>query len=135
MKWCNKCEKYLPESQFYTLKNGYVDWWCKQCRCEGCSDNKPWTYFCIMSLYDIPYIEMEWLNLMKHQIRKTINDNGPYISIFGKYFSKMKLCGFKNYGFKDSAKLNSDFQKNKYDRELFLDKDIVSYLEVLIKER
>lgn len=88
-----------------------------------------------MSLYDIPYIEREWLNLMKHQIKKTISDNGPYISIFGKYFNKMKLCGFKNYSFKDSVELNNDFQKNKYDRELFLDRDIVSYLEVLIKER
>lgn len=66
-----------------------------------------------MIYYDIPYIEKEWLELMKRQIKKTISNNLPYHSIFGKYFSKMKLCSFKNCSFQDSAKLNSyDFQEN-----------------------
>lgn len=41
MRICNKCEKYLPESCFYVLKNGYIDTLCKECRCKGCSDDKP----------------------------------------------------------------------------------------------
>ena len=41
MKKCSMCEKYLPESSFYVLKNGYVDNLCKKCRYKGCSDDKP----------------------------------------------------------------------------------------------
>lgn len=135
MKKCSMCEKYLPESSFYVLKNGYIDNLCKKCRCKGCSDDKPWTFFPIMSYYDIPYIEKEWLELMKRQIKRTISDNGQYISVFGKYLSKMKLCSFKNAGFKDSTKFNNNFQENSYDRELFLDRNIASYLKILTKEK
>lgn len=137
---CEKCRKVLPESYFYTLKSGHIDNLCKECRCEGCSDDKPWTFFPIMIYFDIPYIEKEWLELIKKQIKKTISNNTSYKTIFGKYLNKMKLCSFKNFGFQDSAKFNLkiyryDFQKNQYDRNLFLDKNVVSYLEILTKER
>ena len=132
MKKCSMCEKYLPESSFYVLKNGYIDILCKKCRCKGCSDDKPWTFFPIMIYYDIPYIEKEWLELIKHQIKRAISNNGQYSSVFGKYLSKMKLCSFKNAGFKDSAWFNNNFQENSYDRELFFFSFIAYYLIILL---
>lgn len=135
MKFCSGCKKELLEKCFYILKNGHIDNLCKNCRCKGCSDDKPWTFFPIMLYYDIPYIESEWLYLMKYQIKKTISNNSQYTSIFGKYFNKMKLHDFKNFGFKDSGWFNNNFQENLYDRNLFLDKNIAFYLEVLTKNK
>ena len=133
---CPICTKRLPESRFYVFKNGCVDNICKDCRCKDRSDDKPWTFFPLMMLYDIPYIETQWLQLMKNHIKKVIAYKSSYGTIFGKYFSKMKTASFKNCSFYDSAKLNAyDFQKNWHDREIFIgDSDILWYLELLTKE-
>ena len=103
MKICSICGKEMRPGDYYTLKNNHQDNLCKKCRCRGCSDDKPWTYFQIMRYFDIPYIESEWLRLIEKQIKKTISNNEKYKTIFGKYFSLMKLAGYRGYGFNDSS--------------------------------
>ena len=131
---CDFCKKEMQPGDYFTLKNNKPDNLCKECRCRGCSDDKPWTYFQIMRYFDVPYIESVWLYLMEKQIKKTVSNNKKYKSIFGKYFAKMKLYGYKPYGFSDSPRFNDDFKKNKFKRKIFLSDEISEYLNVLIDE-
>ena len=85
-----------------------------------------------MKYFDIPYIESEWLLLMKRQIKKTIANNEKYKSIFEKYFSLMKLHGYRDFSFSDSPKFNYHFEKNNFERKIFLSNEISEYLDVLI---
>ena len=85
-----------------------------------------------MKYFDIPFIESQWLRLMQRQIKKTIASKTKYKSVFGKYFSLMKLKAYKSYGFSDSPFLNYDFKKNKSLREMLLSNDINEYLNILI---
>jgi len=91
----------------------------------GCYDDKPWTFFPIMQLFNIPYIENQWFKRMKSQIKITINTH-QYKSIFGKYLSTMKLAGYRNFEFQDSPLLNmpNDLIKDKPIRDFLLDSDI-----------
>lgn len=82
----------MRPGDYYTLKNNHQDNLCKECRCRGCSDDKPWTYFQIMRYFDIPYIESEWLRLIEKQIKKTISNNEKYKTIFGKIFFINETC-------------------------------------------
>lgn len=108
---------------------------CKECRCRGCSDDKPWTYFQTMKYFDIPYIESEWLLLMERQIKKTIANKENYKSIFGKYLSTMKLRGYRDFSFSDSfGEWKGDNQKNKSIREFLFGYEIPKeYFEVIEK--
>ena len=98
----------------------------------GCYDDKPWTFFSIMQIFNIPYIEEVWLYKMKSQIKIAINTH-QYKSIFGKYLATMKLKGYQNFEFKDSYLLNmpENFIKNKPIRKFLLDPDIPQeYFEI-----
>ena len=131
---CSFCKKEMQSGEYFTLKNNKPDNLCKECRCRNCSDDKPWTYFHIMKYFDIPYIESEWLHLMEKQIKKTISNNEKYKSIFGKYFSLMKLYGYKSFGFSDSPRFNYNFKENKFKRKIFLSDEISEYLNTLIDD-
>jgi len=86
-----------------------------------------------MKYFDIPYIESEWLRLIEKQIKKTISNNDKYKTIFGKYFSLMKLPGYRGYNFNDSSLLNYNFKENALKRRIFLSDEISKYLDVLIE--
>lgn len=94
---CEYCGKELDLSEFWTFKDGHPDSICKNCRKEAIDDNRPETFLPLMKMFDIPYIEEEWKNLVKRQKE----------TVFGRYLNKMKLFGFKMYTFKDTDYLNS----------------------------
>ena len=129
IRYCPICKKRLKPSDSYTFKDGKKDTYCKDCRLVGCSDSQPWTYFPIMQLFNIPYIEREWLLLLERQkqnpkiINNASNEIIIYPKIFGKYNAKMRLCSFRDWEFKDSPTLN-DPQKTKQIRECFLGQNI-----------
>ena len=102
---CSKCHKKLELNNFYKFKDNTQDTICKECRLEGRRDWCTSDYFPLFELYDIPLIYSEWNNLVDGQIRVCVIENKPYKSIFGKYLSKMKLKGFKNYTWKDTDNL------------------------------
>lgn len=123
--YCTICGKKINPGDAYSFKNGQIDNQHKECRIMGCYDDKPWTFFPIMQLFNIPYIENQWFQRMKSQIKITINTH-QYKSIFGKYLSTMKLAGYRNFEFQDSPLLNmpNDLIKNKPIRDFLLDSDI-----------
>ena len=128
---CLNCGKQKPLSRFYTFKDGKKDTYCKDCRLIGCSDSQPWTYFPIMQLFDIPYIEHIWFSTMIREMKVATNTH-VYNNVFGKYYSKMKLFHWKHYGFKDSSYINQEERQLPFSyrsklndmRDYFLDRDI-----------
>ena len=128
MNICKICGKEIPPSYAYSFKDKTLDCCHKECRIMGCYDDKPWTFFPIMQLFDIPYIENQWFNKMKTQIKIAINTH-QYKSVFGKYFATMKLKKYKDKGFKDSLLLNNlnlsyKNYKNDLIRDFLLDSNI-----------
>ena len=104
--YCPKCKIKKSKISFFSFKDGKRDWLCKNCRLKDTDDSKPWTFYELFQLFDIPYIEYEWLILMERRIKKVISERKEYQSIFGQYLAKMKLMSWKSYTFKESAWLN-----------------------------
>ena len=131
VRYCPICKKPLKSSDSYTFKDGRKDTYCKNCRLIGCFDNQPWTYFPVMQLFDIPYIEYIWFDRIMREIKIATNTH-VYGNIFGKYYSTMKLFHWKQFGFKDSRYINKNERKMPFTyksklpdmRYYFLDHDI-----------
>lgn len=58
---------------------------------------KPETFIPILKNMNYPYFESEWGNTLRHSCKM----NKIKFTI-GRYISKMRLCGYKNFTFKDS---------------------------------
>lgn len=117
-KYCKICKKRLIHANTYKFKDGTLDQCCKMCRIAGCNDTRPWTFFPIMELFDIPYVEEEWLYTLRSAFQsQTYKIAFP--SIFGKYLAKMYLQGWRNFGFKDSREINFQKLVNFNDKEKF----------------
>ena len=105
--YCPSCSQIKRGVEFFTFKdNKNRDWICKECRLKEGKDYDIHTYNSLFKLYDIPYIYKEWEYLVQKNIAKSVIENKPYTSIFGKYFAKMRLKGFRCYGYEDSGFLN-----------------------------
>ena len=99
-----KCEynpKWDKEAWFYKDKNGNVMPYLKEDIQNIINPLKPSTFLPILKLFDIPYIEDEWIKLIC-----SISENifrWRNRTVFGSYLSKMKLAAYKPFGFKDSV--------------------------------
>lgn len=132
---CDRCGYWKPSIDFFTTKQGHKDNLCKDCRCEGGKPYQPWTYFKVMQHLDIPYIEEEWLYCMFSRMKRIFRNEVSYKphSVFSLYYSKMKLCSFKNYTFKDSREINL-FNKKRHEnnelKKIFIDNNILEYIDI-----
>lgn len=103
---CSVCNKSLLQRRFWNDAEGRVIDTCKTCLCKGVDIRKPDTFLWILKKLDYPYIESVWLNVCKKEFLRdpeVIRDD----TILGKYVRLMHVGKYKNYRFKDSAKLNS----------------------------
>ena len=118
IKYCKICKKRLIPENTYKFKDGTLDQCCKMCRIAGCTDTRPWTFFPVMELFDIPYVEEEWLYTLRSAFQsRTYKIAFP--SIFGKYLAKMYLKGWRNFGFKNSREINFWRLLNSDNKEKF----------------
>ena len=91
-------EDFILENKdlFYLLPNGTYFPYLKEDIQLAIDNNIPFTYIPILEAMDIPYISMQWNNLIyKHGDKP----------IIGRYISKMKLAAYKNMRFTNSEKL------------------------------
>lgn len=115
LKMCIACGEILPESNFYSFKNNEKDYICKACILKDENDLNENTFLGILKRYDVPYIPKEWEYLREREIERTIKNKDKYHPIIGKYLSKMKLCSFRSFGFKDSMHfINYDATEDYY---------------------
>ena len=107
--FCQKCNKTMEESQFYTYKDGPKTDMCKKCLPMHIDTYDESNFVWLLEKMDVPYIPEEWNVLRdKAYMKDPTKMNG--MSVFGKYLSKMRLKKWKEYGWKDSEALQ---QENK----------------------
>lgn len=116
MRTCEKCGRTMDEVNFYTYKDGEKMEICKKCITMHVDNFNDETYKWILEKVDVPYIPVEWNVLRdKAYAKNPMKMNG--MSVIGKYLSKMKLRQWKDYGWKDSEKLQQDYLEKQQAKE------------------
>ena len=102
--YCEKCQKTMKDTNFYTYKDGTKSEMCKSCLTMHIDNFNPDTYLWLLEKFDVPYMPEEWISLRDKAFAKD-----PYkmngMSVFGKYLSKMKLVQYNKYGWADTETL------------------------------
>ena len=104
MRYCSKCRRTMALTNFYTYKDGSRCELCKACLTMHVNNFDPETFLWILEQFDVPYVEAEWNTLRDRYYQKDpFKFNG--MSVLGRYFSKMKLKQWKDFGWADTEKL------------------------------
>lgn len=94
--------EFDKEEWFYKDKNGnIVPYWREDIK-KYIDPHKPATFLHLLQEFDIPFIELEWKNLLA----KAYNSNNPtqqIQSVFARYLSQMKLWSYRDYTFNDTC--------------------------------
>lgn len=129
MYYCEKCNRTMGESEFYSSNNlekypneGKLRQ-CKKCITMHVDNWNPDTFLWILQEVDVPYIPDEWNKLMMTYAKDKSRVTGT--TILGRYLSKMKLKQFKNYRWKDTEflqemaekKLTETMRRSGYDEQ------------------
>jgi hypothetical protein len=91
------------EDWFYKDKNGNIVPYWKEDIKAVVNPLKPATFLPLLELFDVPYFEEEWIRMICSISEDPFRWNNK--TVFGSYLSKMKLCAYKPFGFKDSMVL------------------------------
>ena len=127
--YCEKCNRTLVESSFYTSNNkekypnGGKLRQCKKCITMHVDNWDPATYLWILEEIDIPYIPEEWNRILNQLVSKQSEITSS--NVLGKYVAKMKLKQHKNYRWKDTeylqemanAKIEETMRRSGYDQQ------------------
>ena len=116
MCFCSKCRKLMKEDKFYSYKDGTKVELCKECFTMHIDNFDPDTFLWALEKLDVPYVPAEWNVLRDRAYAKDpAKVNGT--SVLGKYLSKMKLKQWKEYGWKDSEKLQALSAEKEAEKE------------------
>ena len=109
-RYCNKCNKTMAATNFYTYKDGTKCELCKACLTMHINNFEPKTFLWLLEKFDVPWIPAE-----QNVLRDRAYQKDPYkmtgMSVFGKYLSKMKLKQFNSYGQADTEKLKVEAEE------------------------
>ena len=103
--FCEKCNKEMEDSNFYTYKSGKKTELCKKCLTMHIDAFNESTFLWVLEKMDLPYIPAEWNNLRDKDYQKKGALKFDSSAVFGKYLSKMKLNQWNKYGWEDGPKL------------------------------
>ena len=109
-KVCQKCQRQMEDTNFYTYRDGTKHKYCKACLTMHIDNFEPSTFLYILENMDVPWLPWEWNSLRDKAYAKSPQKmNG--MSVIGKYLSKMKLKQFKDKTWADSEKLQKQHEK------------------------
>ena len=113
---CERCGKKFGQINFYSYRDGSKCEICKACITAHIDNFDPHTFEWILEKMDVPYIPVEWNVLRDKAFAKD-----PYkmngMSVIGKYLAKMKLKQWKEYGYKDTEKIQKKMDEEKAAKE------------------
>lgn len=102
---CKKCGRKLNIFSFYRYRNSEERFHvCKDCILSQLDIYNPDTFLWVLQELDVPFIEYEWNAIVERHNNK---------SVLGRYLSKMKLKGFRVYGWNNGKKLNEYHRKQR----------------------
>ena len=111
-QYCEKCNRTMLDTNFYTYKDGTKCELCKACLTMHVNNFEPDTFMWLLEKFDVPYIEPEW-----NVLRDRAYQKDPYkmtgMSVFGRYLSKMKLKQWNKYGWADTEELMREVEEKK----------------------
>lgn len=111
-KYCDKCEKMLAATEFYTYKDGTKCELCKKCLSMHIDNYDESTYLWILEKFDVPYVPPEWTVILnKAYAKDPYKING--MTVIGKYLTKMRLKQWNKYGWKDTERLQAELEAKK----------------------
>lgn len=99
-------EKYGVRN-FFKTRCGAIYPYLKEDIYAFIDEHNPDSVRSILEALDYPYIKKEWDELL---------ERFPDSNILGKYISKMRLAAYKNYGYKDSQKLDDSRLLDKIEK-------------------
>ena len=111
--YCEKCNKWMGENEFFTYKDGTKTEMCKKCLTMHIDNFDESTYLWLLQKMDVPYIPAEW-NGIRDKLYAKDPSKVTSQSVFGRYLSKMKLNQWKDketgksYGWADSERLQAE---------------------------
>ena len=103
--FCEKCNKEMEDTNFYTYKDGRKTELCKKCLTMHINAFDETTFLWVLEKMDLPYVPVEWNILRDKDYQKKGELKFDSSAVFGKYLSKMKLKQWKDYGWEDGPKL------------------------------
>lgn len=105
--YCEKCGKWMAETEFFTYKDGTKTEMCKKCLTMHIDNWDPETYLWLLEKMDVPYIPQEW-NTLRDRLYAKDPSKLTSSSVFGRYLSKMKLKQWRDYTWADSERLQQE---------------------------
>jgi len=117
--YCQKCGKWMGETEFFTYKDKTKTEMCKKCLTMHIDNFDESTFLWLLKKMDVPYLPSEW-NGIRDKLYAKNPDKVTSSSVFGRYLSKMKLTQYmdkktgRRYGWEDSEWLQ---QKEKEEAE------------------
>lgn len=98
-KTCTRCGETHPKEKqhmyFYNSHNNTIELnICKQCIQDLLDVNNISEVLLVLKALDIPFVKQEWDGLIDHY--------GENSNIIGRYITKMKLRGYRDFTYKDS---------------------------------
>ncbi len=105
--YCEKCGKWMGETEFFTYKDGTKTEMCKKCLTMHIDNWDPETYLWLLEKMDVPYIPQEW-NTLRDRLYAKDPSKLTSSSVFGRYLSKMKLKQWRDYTWADSERLQQE---------------------------
>ena len=106
--YCEKCNKWMGENEFFTYKDGSKTEFCKQCLTMHIDNFDESTFLWLLKKMDVPYIPAEW-NTLRDRIYEKDPSKLKSGSVFGRYLSKMKLKQWRQYGWEDTERLQQEY--------------------------
>ena len=114
--YCQKCNKWMGEDNFFTYKDGSKTEMCKDCLTMHIDNFDESTYVWLIKKMDLPYLPWEW-NTLRDRLYEKDPSKLTSKSVFGRYLSKMKLNQWRDpetkrrYGWDDTEMLCAEHDK------------------------
>lgn len=127
--YCEKCNKELEDSNFYTNRLGEKASMCKKCLTMHVNAFDDSTFLWILEKLDYPYVPTEWNILRDRDYQKKGPAKFDSCAVMGKYISKMKLNPWNRYHWADGPELVQELElKAEQTAKELAEKDAI-YLE------
>lgn len=107
---CERCQRRRASRMFWRTRAGDYAPICKDCLTTYIDNSDPQTFKWILELLDTPYIEHLWIKKANKLFKRDPGAFGPQ-SVIGPYLRDMRLAQYKEFGYKDSDRLNADYNQ------------------------
>lgn len=113
---CSKCGREKSYKEYFKMRSGERCDLCKPCLTQYIDNRDTSTFLWILEMFDVPYIEREWIKLANKIYLKNPGKFGPS-SVIGQYIRLMNMQQYQDFRFSDSDRLNHAIRQEKEQAE------------------